>query len=131
MLSTVGQDVTRFELCMFCGDSHNKREGRRISAQEGRPRLDSWRPPASAVWKSELVRASGTASRTLSRVPGTACWSDCLPGSAADAVAQGPGPSRAQAVGTETLNRYDIGTKNLGDVDRTSTHDFNTGSWAP
>lgn len=104
--SSIRVDVMQFYVCAVAIVS----EHRRISAQAGRPRLDSARPPASAVWKSEVGRAS---DRPFSPLPiqscqcKSLCASDCLPG---------PGSWEREQI----RHRH----QNLGDVDHGLTNDL-------
>lgn len=98
-------------------------EDRRISAQAGRPRLDSARPPASAVWKSEVGRASDRPFSPLliqSCQCKSLCASDCLPGSVTLPVAQ-------QSPGSWEREQIRHRHQNLGDVDHGLTNDLHAG----
>lgn len=88
-------------------------EHRRMSAQAGRPRLDPAGAAASAVWKSEVGRASDRPSplspmRAVARLPSRARL-------------RSRWPSRAQAVGAgaDTTSAAES-----GDVDRGLTNDY-------
>lgn len=90
-------------------------EGRRISAQAGRPRLDSARPPASAVWKSEVGRASDRPFSPPMLQMQSLCPSDSLPGSVTLPVAQ-------QSPGSWEREQIRHRQQNLGDVDHGLTN---------